>query len=160
MTEATGIVTTMNNEAIRKLVEDIETLHFDGEPRSQISSGKPDHYIFITANQCGLVRLARSFLIAALSPPDKEAFTHPPIVDEPDSQILNSPSDLAIGWIHHAEVVPIPDDVILNRKRDAWTNDRFALYGCGFIAFVLLFLLMSGVCFWTSIIAGNPRWKP
>lgn len=157
----------MDEQALRQLIEDIDALSIEGEPRSHTfpmpNFGKPadpDRYMFVTANQAGLVQLARIFLVAADSPTDTEAGARATTVDEPLIQVLDDPGDMAIGWVQRVEIVPVSDEVHARRRNEEWKRDRFALLGCAFVGLFLVFLMMSGVLLWGAIFTGNSDWLP
>ena len=121
--------------------------------------GKPDGFVILTANRHGLLSLARSFLIAALSPPAESNFAgRPTLIEESLTQVSDSNDDLVLGWVEHAEVVLLSENIIAERKRRAWRNDRVALLGCSIVAFIFFFLTASGVLLWIGILTGNARW--
>lgn len=142
----------MDDDSLRRIIAEIDELPRDGEPRSHAWIEKPTNYVGLMANKAGLVSLARAFLLAAVSPDAGPRLTS---IDEPHLQVMKSKDDVAIGWIQQADVVPIPQEDIEARQREAWRNDRFFLLGCSLIGFVVLFLVISGLGLWIGIISGS-----
>lgn len=152
----------MNDQALQQLIDGIDALPVDEAPRAHTFGVKPDprRYLYVTANQAGLIQLARTCLVAAISPIELENGARPITVDEPLDQALDGPDDAFIGWIHRTDVVPISDEIQARRRAKAWRSDRLALLGCGLVGSLLMFLLVSGVLLWGAIITGKADWLP
>jgi len=61
-----------------------------------------------------------------------------------------------LGAAERIDSFPENPGIIAERRRRAWRNDRFGLFGCAFVAFVIVSLLVSGVTFWWHLITGTP----
>ena len=148
----------MDQGALKKLLDDLDRLAVEGEPRSQITIGFPPSSLFVTANQSGLMSLARTFLLAALTR-SSSSDRHSRLTQIPEShvQVVESDSDSAIVWIEHSERVPIPKEVIAPFRKEARANGRLLTLGCGIVAVVILTLIVSGMIFWFAIFTGELR---
>lgn len=144
----------MNLEKIQRLIDEIDALPPSAEARAQITRIKPEGYLLVTANQSGLIQFARAFLKAALEPIQSG---HLPFDAPLEMQVLNSSNDCKIGLIEHAEIVPIPDAVIAQRRRSVWWKDGFWHLGCATMGFLILFILISGILFWIAVFADLAR---
>jgi len=145
----------MDDALLRRIIAEIDEFSRDGEARSHIWMGKPANLVFITANRDGLISLARALLMAALSPTSGVGGSRPVTIEDTHLQILNSKEDVAIGYIENAEVVPIPEETVAERKRQARKNNRFALLGCALVGFILSSLIVSGLSLWIGIVTGK-----
>ena len=146
----------MSDEAIRKIIADIDALHFDGQPCSHMEIAKPEAYFCVTANQSGHVLLARTFLEAALAPANDEQNQVVTCVHDRLTQFFDIKGDLLLGLVLRSEEIPVPDEAIAQRKRAARKQDRPILAGMIVAGFLMLTLVISGLIFWITIFLGGP----
>lgn len=146
----------MDEAQIQKLIDEIDQHHQVGEPRMQIFQGKPLGFIFLMANRDGLIRLARLFLVAAMSPIDPATGAWPVEVDV-EGVVVDEKSDLILGSIELTSTVPISDAVLAERRKEAWNEDGCFVIGLWTVGLGLLFLLVSGLVFWIGLLTGDWR---
>lgn len=142
----------IDDDAIRRMLAELDSMLHEATPRSHTTLGPPDSAVYVRANKAGLVSLAQAFLQAALNPPSiglQE--TMPTGVGERHHQMLEEKDDVSFGWIQHEQVLPIPEEVELLRQRRSKNSDQLALIGCGIVGFVLLFLLGLAVS-WINLL--------
>lgn len=150
----------MSYEVIARVLEELERLPIEEPPRSQIETGSPADYLFITANRSGLLSWSRAFLRAALqAPAEHKVDRSPERLDFDHDQVIADKRGFALGFIEHASVVPLSPEVLTRRRRAAWRNDRYLLVGCALIGFFVMFLIVSGVMLWFGLIFGR-EWVP
>ncbi len=145
----------LEESAILELISAIDAEVKDRTAVSRSGLGKPQNYVFITADRDGCLSLARMCLAAAASKRRSDG-TYPSITLEGrHNQICGaSDADIVIGAIRREDVVPIPSEVVARRQREA----RRRSWGClatGWIVGIAAFVLMiSGIFFWVMMLEG------
>jgi hypothetical protein len=141
----------MDDDRIRQIIEALETSTESGNGKSRLAPCKPANIVFLTANRTGLLRLACTLLHAAVEPIlSDDCRSRPVEVTDDFEQIREGPSDQSLKFVQRMETWPEPVEAIKKRSRKNWRRDRVALFGCGLVAFVLVFIFISGViAIWT-----------
>ena len=143
----------MNDDHIRQVIVTLDAEIADaGDARVHFEQVKPPYCILATANRAGLLRLARTSLLAALEPMIADDCRSRPMHDPDLVQVREGKSDRFLGFIERMEAWPEPVELIQERRRKAYRQDRFALLGCGVVACVLLTVFMAGlIAIWKAI---------
>lgn len=142
----------MDDDELLDIASRLESATDNDAARSQLSAGKP--WLWLTGNRAALLRFAAAFVRAAAAPiPDDDCRAEPTILKH--RQINDAKTDYTLGAAQRIDEFPENPDVIADRKRSAWQNDRGALLGCGIVGFLLLSLLLSGIAFWWHLITGT-----
>lgn len=144
----------VDDREIQKIIDVL-----DAEPTfgtSRLISGKPDYYVFLTANRAGLLSLASMLLRAAVEPIDADGCRSKP-VNAPGglTQIHENDNDLALPFVQRMETWPEPETSIEERKHRAWKRDRLALLTCGSIACVVGLIFIAGIAAICSVFFGH-----
>ena len=101
------------------------------------------------------LRFAAAFVRAAAAPiPENECRAEPSLLEH--RQINSTKTDYVFGAAQQIDEFPENPDIIADRKRRDWRNDRGALIGCGVVGFIILSLLLSGIAFWWHLFTGIP----
>jgi len=141
----------MDDAELRIIADSLEASVGD-DAESQLTQGKP--FLWLTANRSGCIHFAISALRAATAPvPDGECRADPLLLEH--KQINDAKSDYILGGIQRINEFPENQEAIAERKRKACRNDRVALLGCGFVGFVILFLVMIGVLALFGVFGGG-----
>jgi hypothetical protein len=135
----------MDENRIRQIIETLETSTEPGNGKSRLASCSPPNTLFLTANQTGLLKLACTLLHAALEPIlSGECRSMPVEVTDDHEQVREDTSDQLLVFVQRMETWPEP----AIKKQSRWIN-RVALFGCGIVAFVLLFVfIIGGIAIW------------
>jgi len=143
----------MDDDELLDIASKLESVSDNDAAQSQLSTGKP--WLWLTGNRDALFRFAAAFVRAAAAPiPDDECRAEPTILEH--RQINNNKTDYTLGAAQRIDEFPENPDVIAERKRNAWRNDRGALLGCGVVGFILLSILISAIAYWWHVITGTP----
>lgn len=123
---------------------------------SRLVSGKPDYYVFLTANRDGLLTLASTFLRAAMEPVAAADCRSKPIsLPGGLKQVYENEKDLVLRVIQRMELWPGPETRIRERKRRAWVRDRVALLTCGTLACIIALIFVAGIVAISMLLIGN-----
>jgi hypothetical protein len=143
----------MDDDELLDIASKLESASDNDAAHSQLSTGKP--WLWLTGNRDALLRFAVAFIRAAAAPiSDDDCRAEPTILEH--RQINDAKTDYILGAAQRIDEFPENPDVIANRKRSAWQNDRGALLGCGIVGFIVLSILLSGIAFWWHVITGTP----
>ena len=131
---------------LQPLLCELEQLFPDEEPRTRITArGGDDIYLDVTGTRLGLVSLARSLIVSALTPVDSIGISSRVPVREPHAQILDSPDDRCIASICRTADLPLSPRNGGDLNRQHWLRDRIALIGCALATY------------WSPVSAWNTR---
>ena len=131
-----------------RLIEIAATLEDNAvDSKTHIKQCKPKHLVGLTANRAGFLRLAASCLRAAAEPiVEDDCRSKPVSISEPhDHFFVDDDSGSIIEFLQRMETWPEPLEYVEARKKRASKNDRWALFTCGIIGFVILFVIVAGV---------------
>lgn len=148
----------MAPHAIQNLIQKIDSLKFEDDPRAFISRREIKGDIQITANTPGLLVLARSFLETALSDPGDE-YSVPvprPITSILQQESTGHPEDMRIASLGHAHTIILPcedESQSPPPMRDWETNQAQALRFLLAIPLVLALVIIG----WMYLLGTLPR---
>lgn len=143
----------MDDDELLDIASKLESASDNDAAHSRLSAGKP--WLWLTGNRDALLRFAAAFIRAAAAPiPDDECRAEPTILEH--RQINDAKTDYTLGAAQRIDEFPENPEVIAERKRGAWRNDRGALLGCGIVGFILFSILISAITFWWHVITGTP----
>lgn len=150
----------MDAQHLQQALQLLESAGHPSEARTQFSRADKTPHVMLVANQAGLVSLAVTLLRAALSPASEGTESSLSPFDHELDQIQLSQHDLLLGWVEHSNLVPIPEEIFAQRRRQSLVRDRVALIGCSLVGFILMMLLITGLFTWIGMVLGNPHWSP
>jgi hypothetical protein len=142
----------MDDQAIQKIIDLLEAEPSFGT--SRVISGKPDYYVFLTANRAGLLKLASVLLRASIEPILADDCRSKPLAPPGEfTQIYEDEKDLVLGFVQRMETWPEPAINVEERKFRNWKRDRLALLTCGIIASILGLIFIAGIAaIWSVVI--------
>ena len=150
----------MDDSQITHMIKSLEGEFADCERKTHIKVGKPDFYLFVTANRAGCLEIARTFLKAAIEPIDAEVCHSKPVpVEDSDMQVLDElkRTDFFLGGVMRRESWPEPNGIIQQIAFESRTRDKIALLGCAIASLLMLCLIGGGVAFWLMLFTGQIR---
>jgi hypothetical protein len=126
----------MNDNQLPEIIDELQAEASKGDPRVSIDCTGP--CLFITANRAGYLKLATTFMEAALTPLNPPESPNYPQIRELTGIAYPIYSKLFLAGLHHQEEWPDESQEIAKRKKHAKKSDRIALFTCAIIVFLAI----------------------